>query len=327
MTKIDPENASIYSQQHFNLSDSLLLAERQIRDKFARIRFETDEVEAENLILARQRQMWIGIAAGLFLLALAIFIIITQRIKNQQLRFQQQQQEANNEIFNLMLSQNQKIEEGKKSEQKRISEELHDGVLGEMNGARMILMGLNKKSDEDAVAMRSSAIAKLQEVQEEIRTISHELSDAAYQKFHNFIISIQELLSSVGESAALKYNFTYNEEVDWDNLTADIKINLYRIVQESLMNCVKYARAETISLSFDTEGAMLLIHIKDDGRGFDPKKVKKGIGHKNISSRVKKLNGNWSVKSKIGEGTTVAIEIPAVHSQAGTEKEIAAINN
>ena len=326
LTKIDQRNATRYSQEHFRLNDSLLLVERQIRNKFARIQYETEEVEAKNQVLARQMQIWIGIALGLFLLALSIFIIITQRVKNQKLQFQQQQQEANNEIFSLMLAQNQKIEEGKKSEQKRISEELHDGVLGEMNGARMILMGLNEKTGEDVIAMRSTAITKLQEVQEEIRTISHELSDAAYQKFHNFIISIQELLTSVGDSASLEYSFTYDEEIDWDSLTADIKINLYRIVQECLMNCIKHAQAKNISLDFDVKGEMLLVHIKDDGKGFDPNKGKKGIGHKNINSRVVKINGSWSVSSKLGKGTTVAIEIPLAHAESQIDKDLVALN-
>ncbi|HMB62621.1 MAG TPA: sensor histidine kinase, partial [Eudoraea sp.] len=263
-----------------------------------------------NQLLARQRQLWIGIAAGLLLLAVSLFIIIDQRVKNQKLRFQQQQQEANQEIFNMMLTQKQKIEESKKTEQKRISEELHDGVLGEMNGARMVLLGLNKKSDEQAVAMRSQAIAKLQEVQEEIRTISHELNDAAYQKFHNFIVSIEDLLKSVEGSAPLKISFTFSKEADWDNLNADIKINLYRIVQESLMNCVKHAQAQKVVLDFKALEEALQITITDDGKGFDTRKGKKGIGHKNISSRIKKLNGTWDISSKQGEGTKVSILIP-----------------
>lgn len=322
LSKLDNRNAAQFFEQHQRLSDSLLLTERQIRNKFARIQFETDEIEAENQLLARQRQVWIGIAVGLFLLALAVFIIISQSVRNQKLRFQQQQQETNNEIFSLMLAQNQKIEEGKKSEQKRISEELHDGVLGEMNGARMILMGLNQKTDEEAINMRTSAIAKLQEIQEEIRTISHELSDAAYQKFHNFIISIQELVTSVGNSASIAHSFTYDEQVDWDNLSAEITINLYRIVQECLMNCVKHSGAKNIFIDFSKEAETLLVQIEDDGKGFDTKKSKKGIGHKNISSRVEKVSGSWLVNSAKGEGTLVTIRIPLVYSTPQLKEEL-----
>ncbi len=310
LVTLDPDKAVFYNMEYVTLSDSLQQAERRIRNKFARIRFETDEFKAENELLARQRQLWIGIAIGLLMLATAVFVIISQRIKNQRLKFEQQQQEANQEIFNLMLTQNQKLEEGKQSEQKRISEELHDGILGQMNGIRMVLLGLNKKVDESSVGMRSDAIEKLQQVQEEIRTISHELSDAAYQKFHNFIHSIEDLLKSITAPAQITYSFEYNEEVDWDDLNGNIKINLYRIVQEGLQNCVKHAQAKKVRLNFDSTANLLEISLSDDGKGFDPRKGKKGIGHKNITSRVDKLNGRWELSSKIGKGTELILQIP-----------------
>ncbi|MGB5647543.1 MAG: histidine kinase dimerization/phosphoacceptor domain-containing protein, partial [Muriicola sp.] len=193
-----------YNNEYIRVSDSLQQEERRIRNKFNRIRFETDETLARNQQLAKQRMVWISIAGGVILLALALIIIIIQRIKNQRLKFQQQQQESNQEIFNLMLGQKQKVEEGKQSEQKRISEELHDGVLGEMNGIRMILLGLNKKADEAAIALREQAIEKLKQVQEEIRTISHELNDTSYQKLNNFMSSVEDLLKNICEPAGIK---------------------------------------------------------------------------------------------------------------------------
>ncbi len=307
---LDPENAPAYLNEYLALNDSLQEEERKIRNKLARIRFETDEFIAENQLLARQRQLWITIAIGLFSLAVLVIVIIFQRIKNQKLQFQQGQQEANQEIFNLMLAQNQKMEEGKQSEQKRISEELHDGILGEMNGIRMVLLGLNKKTDDDAINMRGKAIEKLQVVQEEIRTISHELNDTSNQKFHNFIISIEDLLKSICEAADIEYHFNYDEGLDWDALSGETKINLYRIIQESLQNCIKHAAAKKIYVHMDTTNNTVKITIKDDGRGFHIKKGKKGIGHKNITSRISKLNGDWGLESTPGKGTVVTLEVP-----------------
>lgn len=323
LSRMDPGNAVNYANAYITLNDSLQRQERQIRDKFARIQFETDEFIAQNVLLARQRQLWIGIAIGVLLLALAIFIIVNQRARNQKLRFEQQQQAANEEIFDLMLATSQKVEEGKHDEQKRISEELHDGVLGQMNGVRMVLLGLNKKSDESSISMRSEAIEKLQEVQEEIRTISHELSDAAYQKFHNFIISIRDLVQSVSQASEIACNFTYDQDADWDDLSGEIKINLYRIVQEGLQNCVKYSYANLIKLNFEASESELKISLEDNGVGFDTKKAKKGIGHKNITSRLKKIGGNWKVESTPGMGTKLNINVPYVRSsrQKNIEKD------
>ncbi|WP_425237361.1 tetratricopeptide repeat-containing sensor histidine kinase [Ulvibacterium sp.] len=310
MARLEPQNALAYTQRYMVLNDSLIQEERKARNKFARIRFETDEFIAENEILTREKQLWAGIAVGLLLLGLAIYVIVDQRAKNQKLRFQQQQQASNQEIFNLMLAQKQKVEEGKKMEQKRISEELHDGVLGKMLGARMLLTGLNKKADEEAITQRARAISALQEVEGEVRSISHELSHAAYQKIHNFIHSIKDLLKSLQENTSIAHNFSYDDTINWDGLTGDIKINLYRMVQETLQNSVKHAQCKNVSVDFAKEENDLLITIADDGIGFSTKRGKKGIGMRNIASRIEKLGGSWDITSTQGKGTTVLFRIP-----------------
>lgn len=314
LTQLDSKKASAYSKSYVALRDSLQQEERNIRNKFARIQFKTNEVVAQNELLARQRQLWTGIAGALLLLTGAAIIIFYQRSKNQKLRFQQAQQKNNEEIFNLMLTQSEKFEEGKKLEQKRVSEELHDGVLGKMLGVRMMLLGLNRKNDDDAINQRSNAIGVLQDIEGEVRSISHELSHAAYQKMHNFILSIKDLLKAIESASKINIDFTYVEELDWDALNADIKINLYRMIQESIQNAVKHAECENIKLHFATDSSHLRITIADDGKGFVVKKGKKGIGMRNIASRTKKVSGTWDIDSILGKGTTVTLVIPIVAS-------------
>lgn len=329
LPKVSPKNAAEYNQEYVMLRDSLQQQERKIRDKFARIRFETDEVNAENQLinaenelLAKQKQLWAGVAAILLTIGAATFIIINQRTKNRILKFREKQQASNQEIFNLLLAQNQNIEEGKQMEQKRISEELHDGVLGKMLGARMMLIGLNKKIDEEAIAERAKAISILQGVEGEVRSISHELSHAAYQKINNFILSIQDLLKTIQSSSKIEINFKYAETLDWDALSGDIKINLYRMVQEILQNSVKHSECTVINLNFVADVEFLKITIADNGKGFVIKKGGKGIGMRNITSRIKKVDGTWDIDSKISEGTTVKLVIPLVlnENEDGTEK-------
>ena len=310
-TRVDPKNAVNYHQEYAELNDSLQLQERQLRGKFERIQFETKEVVAENQLLAKQRQLWTGIAGALMLLGFASFIIFTQRSKNQKLRFNQAQQEKNQEILNLMLAQSEKIEQEKQKEQKRISEELHDGVQGRLQGSRMMLLGLNGRHDEEAVKERERAIVMLQDIQEEVRAISHELSHSAYQKINNFILSIQDLANNNQQAAKININLHFDEEVDWDGFSGDIKINLYRIIQESIQNAIKHGECENIDLNLNVVDSQLIkTTIKDDGKGFNLKKGRKGIGMRNINSRAKKLKGNWNIDSDVGKGTTVSLEIP-----------------
>lgn len=267
--------------------------------------------------------MLLGIALGIFLLGAAILIIISQRIKNQRLKFKQQQQETDREIFNLMLAQSGKLEEGKQLEQKRVSQELHDGILGQMLGIRLVLSGLNNKTDEKAIVQRRELIKKLQDVEEEVRTISHELNDASYEKIHNFIHSIQDLITSFEDSTGIKCHFDYDSLTDWDQLNGELKINIYRIVQESLQNGVKHAQCKNLSINFYKSDSNLQITIEDDGKGFDVKKGKSGIGLKNIDSRTKKMGGNWNIKSKIGIGTKITVQFPVQNKpmKAGHQPE------
>ncbi|NKI25917.1 tetratricopeptide repeat protein [Arenibacter sp. 6A1] len=310
ISKIDPHNSLYYTQEYINLNDSLQLAERAVRNKFTKIRFETDEFIAQNKLLSRQRQLLLGISVAILLLAGATLIILDQRRKNQKLRFEQLQQQKNQEIFNLLLTQNQKVEEGKQLEKKRISEELHDGIIGKLFGTRLILASLNNKTDSEIIEKRAEYIKSLQNIEEEIRTISHELNKASQEKIHNFIVSIEELIHSTQESSKIECHFQYDESMDWDQLKGEIKINIYRIIQESFQNCIKHAQASRVELSLINQKDTLKIIIQDNGIGFNTKKSKKGIGLKNIHSRLKKLNGHYSIESSVNQGTQLTATIP-----------------
>ncbi len=319
ISKLDKNNAPQYVQQYISLNDSLQKEERQIRNKFARIEFETDQFIEQNQLLAKQKQLWLGVAIGLLFLAIAIVSIISLRIKNQKLKFDQQQQESNLEIFNLMLSQKEKFLEGKQEEQKRVSEELHDGILGQMLGIRLVLSGLNNKSGKTSTKQRAEYLKKLQDVEEEVRTISHELNHAAYQKIHNFIYSVEDLLKSIENSSQVHCNLEFTTDLEWDHLNSEVKINIYRILQEALQNCIKHALAKNIKVTLDGNDRDILVRVEDDGVGYKVKNEKKGIGLKNITSRVRKMNGTVDIKSKIGKGTTLMVNIPYANNMMPTD--------
>ena len=312
LTQADTQNSARHAKAYFDLNEKLQLQERAIQDKFARIQMETDEVIEENEALAKRTQLMTGVAIGLLILGIGIFTIISQRISNQRLKFQQKQQENNQEIYNLMLAQHGKMEEGKKSEQKRVSEELHDGVLGQMLGIRLILSGLNERDDPSAIAQRSELIEKLQELEEEIRTISHELNASAYEKVHNFILSLEDLVATVEKSSKISIDFKHDNHFEWDSLHSDIKINSYRITQELLQNCVKHAQCKNVTVAFHKSKNLLNLTVEDDGVGFNDTKTKKGIGLKNIISRVKKMGAQLEIERRHPKGTKVNIAIPNI---------------
>ncbi|MDT0558954.1 sensor histidine kinase [Ichthyenterobacterium sp. W332] len=303
------EKGKRYFREHIRLSDSLLNVERNRRNKFARIRLETDELEAENEKFSQQK-LWLGALSGLLLLALTLgYIVITQRAKNKELKFVQDQQKANEEIYNLMLSQQDKVDEARANEKKRISQDLHDGVLGRLFGTRLSLDSLSFSEGKEAVKSRMQYIGELKIIEEDIRKISHDLN-TDFVAGSGFTDILSELIEKQTKAYQLTYDFDYSDEVNWEFVDNKTKINIYRVIQESMQNIYKHAQANHIKIGIGLKNNVICIRVTDDGVGFDTNKSKKGIGLKNINSRINELRGQVDFSSQIGKGTTVDINIP-----------------
>ncbi|MCK0123875.1 tetratricopeptide repeat protein [Gelidibacter sp. F2691] len=303
------EEGKAYLKEHIRLSDSLLSHERGILNKFARIEFETDQIELENERIANEKMWWIISSVVLLLTSILVYIIITQRNKNKELKFKQDQQEVNEEIYNLMLSQQDKVDGARAEEKKRISQELHDGVLGRLFGTRLSLDSYNFNQGKEAVQVRSKYIAELKTIEDDIRKISHDLN-TDFVSGSGFMDILSELIDKQAQAYQLDYDFNFTDDINWEIVANKTKINLYRMVQESLQNIYKHAKAKRVNISIALKKAVICLSITDDGVGFDVQKSKKGIGLKNITSRVKELNGTVQFQSEIHNGTTTLIKIP-----------------
>ena len=303
------EGGKAYLNEHIKLSDSLLNVERNVRNKFARIEFETDKIEEDNARMTQQR-MWLLIVSAVLLVTLfLLYIIITQRAKNKELKFEKDQQKANEEIYNLMLSQQDKVDEARANEKKRISQEMHDGILGRLFGTRLSLDSLNFSEGKEAIQNRATYIKELMTIENDIRKISHDLN-TDFVTGSGFMDIVSELIEKQTSAYQLKHEFDYTDDVSWEIVSNKNKINIYRIIQESLQNIYKHANAEAVKISFQLKNSVILLSIIDDGDGFDVNKSKKGIGIKNINARVDDLEGTVDFISQIDEGTTINIEIP-----------------
>lgn len=301
-----------YLNEHIMLSDSLLRNERQARDKFTRIEFETDQIIAEKEQISKERLIFLLSSIGLLIAAILIYIIISQRAKNKQLRFNQLQQEANEEIYNLMLAQQNKIEEGRTVEKKRISKELHDGILGKLFGTRLSLDSLNMVNTPNATKTREKYLNGLKNIEEEIRKISHDLSND-FVSDSNFVDIISALIETQTQAYNLKFSFENDASINWDDFPNKTKIHIYRMLQETLQNIYKHANANEVKISFKLKNNVILMSIEDDGDGFNVNKARKGIGLKNIDSRVSEIGGVAKVFSEINKGTKFEISIPTVN--------------
>jgi signal transduction histidine kinase len=310
LSKIDKDNSSSYLNEHVLLTEKLEKHQRKLKNQFARIRYETDEHIEKGEKLLLQKTILIVSVIGLFLIFSLIYFLRAQKSKTKELLQESKQQSANEEIYRLLLKQQSKLEEGQLKEKHRISEELHDGVLGKIFGARMGLGFLEIEGDTQELQKHQEYIEDLQKIEEEIRDISHELKNEMLSSSNSYISLVKSLVEEKSKLGNFNFTLDSDESTFWNESSDTIKINIYRIIQEALQNIIKYAKAKNVSLVFNYFDENLKLAIKDDGIGFDLKGKNKGIGLTNIKSRIKALNGNVDIKSSQGKGTEIIIEIP-----------------
>ena len=310
LSKVEEGEVAInYLNDYIKLNDSLQKNERNIRNKFARIRFETNQIQKENIQFAKERLWLLILSVVLIIATFLLYLVVTQRNKNKELQFIQTQQETNEEIYNLMLSQNEKIEEARILEKKRVSQELHDGVLGRLFGTRLSLDSLNMNNTVEAIQTRSQYISELKTIEEDIRKVSHELN-TDFVSGGGFIDIIKTLVATQTDVYNLEYQLEYAEDINWEEVSNKKKIHIYRIIQETLHNIYKHANATQVNIDFKWNDPIIFLTIIDDGSGFDVTKAKSGIGLKNMNSRINEINGTIQINSEKSTGTSVTIQIP-----------------
>jgi hypothetical protein len=113
---VDNLNSSKYSDDYLRIADSLQIAERDSQDRFARISLETDEIIQEKDILEDRNRNLLYVFIFTVILASLLFIVRAQRTRTRELLYKQTQQKANEEIFNLMMSQQAIIDESRSKE-------------------------------------------------------------------------------------------------------------------------------------------------------------------------------------------------------------------
>ena len=316
LSKIDRNGKIYYANQYINVSDSINRIQSRTSNKYARIEYETASVEDENKILTKKNFYILIFSFVLFLILSGIFVIIYLKYKNRELRFLKQQQIDNDEIFQLLSEQKEKINSAKEEEKNKIARELHDGVMNKVYAVRMNLGFFNSKTDEKTIEKRKEYIFELQNIENEIRTISHDLSRDSFLEGSDFNILLSDLIKNQSHINGAEFNYIIEDGFDWSKIQNVYKVNFYRIIQESLLNVHKYSSATKVNIEIQLiKNKILKLSIKDNGVGFDVNVIKKGIGLSNIKERTNSLKGHFEINSIIDVGTEVMITFDLSVSQ------------
>jgi signal transduction histidine kinase len=312
LSLVDPKNTAYYSKEYILVSEKRQKSDRAIGNKFSRIEFETEEViEKNDYLTTKNRNLLYGLVSFITV-GLLLYLVKNQSNRNKVLLYKQRQQKANEDIYNLMISQQSTIDLGRVKEKKRVAQELHDGVLGRIFGLRINLDTLNQFDDSNAIEKRNEYLVELRNIEQDLREISHDLSRENKELINNFVVILNNLLEEQRKTFSTPLHASIDNAIDWDAISNTIKINIYRIIQESLQNINKYAHASTIQVKCLKNEDQLIVEIIDDGIGFNTIKAKKGIGLQNIRSRALDCNGTAIINSIISKGTHITITIHLV---------------
>jgi signal transduction histidine kinase len=310
LAKADRVHRATYLDAHIGLNDTLNQMERQVRDKFTRIAFETDSYIEENKRLARDKIIIVGGATAVVLILLLLIANYNVRAKNKALAFETEQQKANEKIYLLTLKQQENLAKGQLQERRRISEDLHDGILARLFGIRMNWGFLNIEGSGGAITKHRGYLQELQQIEKEIRDISHDLRNELYVSENQYIKNLSALVKKWEKQGKFSAELKIVEEATWERINSYLKTNIYKIMEEALHNIVQHARAKKVKLVLKANNSFLHLYIEDDGIGYSKRFAEPGIGIKNIKSRTKKMGGTCMIEGIPYKGTKIYISIP-----------------
>ena len=196
----------------------------------------------------------------------------------------------------------------REEERKEIARELHDELGQQLAAIKIDAKWLNKRIvDDDSIKNRTDEM--LLQIDETIKTIREITSELR-----------PEILDELGLNTALewKVNKFFNHtnircnlhnELGELTLTPKTAINVYRIIQESLINIAKHSEATEVNIHLKVENKNLIILISDNGKGFDSEKIKqkKSFGLIGMKERAEMIGGTIQIVSEQGKGTLVEL--------------------
>lgn len=205
---------------------------------------------------------------------------------------------------------NKAIIKAQENERFEIGSELHDNICQLLASSKMRISILKEHIPRERMVIYEESKDFIVTALEEIRNLSHRLAPSFFndKTLEEAFIKLFNSFNFLKEYS-VKMNFC--ESVAKRFLSLDLKLNLYRILQEQLKNIVKYAKASEIDVEVTLcNNHILKMRIADNGIGFNIDEVKQGIGISNMKRRAELSAGELSLKTSPGKGTEIIVTIP-----------------
>lgn len=232
-----------------------------------------------------------------------------------------------NEQFENMQAREhvgQEILRGQEIERKRMAGEIHDGPVQDLANMvvqleiceRLFLSGFLEEAGESYKNLKSIAQGTIGQ----LRRIIYDLNPMTLDDL-GLVVTVKNFLSDHMKQTGVETQFVLlGKEL---RLDTQIEMALFRIIQESVNNSRKHAKAQIIEVTIEYSNQFIIAEIKDNGVGFDLQEIKgkirtgKHYGLLSMESRINVLQGSLSIQSQLGKGTTILVKIPLQNVEWG----------
>ena len=294
-------------KNHIEVKDSIFNSDVRNKQSELDIEYETEQKEKEILIQKAklaEKNLWILGGFSLAIIAILLGFLLFSKQKQKTLQLQKE-----NELKDALL----KIEtQNKLQEQRlRISRDLHDNIGSQLTFIISTIDNLKyglKDQDEKIINKLTSLSGFTKETIAELRDTIWAMNKDEIS-FEDLKIRISNFIENAQiASSGIDFEFNCQDDFAPVSLSSVEGINSYRIIQESINNALKHAKATKVSVEVLCQNQFVEIIIKDNGIGFNEATTNLGNGLSNLKKRAKELNGEILVTSQLKEGTTVVLK-------------------
>jgi PAS domain S-box-containing protein len=208
-----------------------------------------------------------------------------------------------------------KLMAAQEEERRRVAYEVHDGLAQVAMGAHQQLQAFFHDPDPDSAKARrrlDRALELVEQTTEEARRVIADLRPTTLDDF-GLTAAVR---AQAEELRAEGWEVSYDEALGEERLPAEIETALYRVAREALWNVRKHAETTRVDIALDGQAGKVHFEVRDFGRGFDTSVVSGGggpgerVGLSSMRERIVLLGGDFEIRSRPGEGTTVVAEVP-----------------
>ncbi|MEO5570895.1 MAG: two-component regulator propeller domain-containing protein [Bacteroidia bacterium] len=208
-------------------------------------------------------------------------------------------------LFRFRLEQKLKLQ----AVRNRIARDLHDEIGSNLSSIILFSEVAKQKSESE-----SSVFPLLKKISDYTQTSQEAINDIVWMinskndRFENMIVRMRTIAAEMFEAKQINFRLNIDEKLNYVKMGMDERKNFYLIYKEAINNIVKYAECKNVSVDLIYRHSLLILSIKDDGKGFDIQNRAKGNGLSNMKKRSELLNGKFNLISEQGKGTVIELK-------------------